>query len=541
MRRFLKVCLWIVLFPLMLTIWLWRKGKLGKVLAGVWVLLVLIFSLPGPSSVEQPGSANRIAGGTTVADVREEVATSVKGLSLAEAVATPERTTAAAPVPTFTSTETATPVLASTQAAAPPSTATIAATQISTQAPTQTPTQAPTQVPTPAVATATPLPTFTPTALTVVAAAPAGLAPGAEVAQLVRVIDGDTIEVNLGGRSESVRYVGMDTPERGQPGYRAATEANTALLGSGPLYLVRDRTDRDRYDRLLRYVYTAEGVFVDAEMVRQGWAQPVEYPPDTLHADEFRQLALEAANAGAGFWSGSSAYDGAMSYGLVNDTINLRSGPGTDFAVSGSAPKGTPLTIFGRNQAGDWVQVRTPDRAGGWMYVPLLTVNVPVTAIGLASNIPVAAQPAVSAPVVAAPVAVAPVQAPPAAPAAPVAPVPVAPAPPASGGLRLGVLNYDGAVSTVESDEYMEIVNGGGPINLQGWRLMDDDGNEFRFPAFEIATGQACRVYTNQIHSEYCGFSFGSDKAIWGNAGDVVMLVDGAGAVVERRCWGSGC
>ena len=141
--------------------------------------------------------------------------------------------------------------------------------------------------------------------------------------QLVRVVDGDTIDVNLGGQLETVRYVGIDTPERGQPGYRAATEANQLLLGSGPLYLVQDRTNRDRYDRLLRYVYTAEGVFVNAEMMRQGWAQPVEYAPDTLHAADFRQLALEAAQSGAGFWAGTSAYDGAMSYGLTTGEINV--------------------------------------------------------------------------------------------------------------------------------------------------------------------------------------------------------------------------
>lgn len=74
----------------------------------------------------------------------------------------------------------------------------------------------------------------------------------------------------------------------------------------------------------MRYLYNADGVFVDAERVRQGWVQPVEYPPDTLHAAEFRRLAQEAAEAGAGFWAGSSAYDGAMSYGFATGAINVR-------------------------------------------------------------------------------------------------------------------------------------------------------------------------------------------------------------------------
>ncbi len=357
----------------------------------------------------------------------------------------------------------------------------------------------------------------------------AGVPAGAETAQLVDVVDGDTIKVLVNGREESVRYVGIDTPERGQPGYRAATEANRALLGSGALFLVRDRTDRDRYDRLLRNVYTADGVFVDGEMVRQGWAQPVEYAPDTRHAAEFRQYALEAAQAGVGFWSGSSAHDGAMAYGLTTGPVNVLKGPGTTYEVSGSAAAGTPVTIFGRNQAGDWVQVRMPDRSGGWMYVPLLAVAVPVTGIGVTSE-GVAASPAATA-----------TSGPAGVPPAAAAPVVAAPVQSGSGGLRLGVLNYDGAVPSVESDEYMEIVNGGGPINLQGWRLMDDDGNVFAFPAFEMAAGQACRVYTNESHPEWCGFSFGSGQAVWGNSGDVVILTDPSGAVVDQKCWKSGC
>ena len=78
--------------------------------------------------------------------------------------------------------------------------------------------------------------------------------PGAVPAQLVKVINGDTIDVSIAGKTERVRDVGVDTPERGQPGYQAATEANRALLGSGPLYLVRDVSDRDKTSskRLIR-------------------------------------------------------------------------------------------------------------------------------------------------------------------------------------------------------------------------------------------------------------------------------------------------
>lgn len=120
-------------------------------------------------------------------------------------------------------------------------------------------------------------------------------------------------------------------------------------------------------------------------------------------------------------------------------------------------------------------------------------------------------------------------------------PPPIPSATVSAGSLRLGELYYDGQVPNVESDEYMEIVNDGPPTNLNGWSLRDDDGNVYAFPDFEMATGQQCRVYTNEVHPEHCGFSFGSGGAIWGNSGDVVELVDPTGSVVDRQCWKSGC
>jgi micrococcal nuclease len=147
--------------------------------------------------------------------------------------------------------------------------------------------------------------------LSAAAAPPAGAPPpGATPATLVTVIDGDTIDVSIAGKVERVRYVAVAAPERGQPGFEAATEANRTLLqagalGAGPLYLVREVSDRDKTSdrRLLRYVYTADGTLVERELVARGFAQPVEYPPDTRFAKEFRQLAVQAAQKRLGFWS----------------------------------------------------------------------------------------------------------------------------------------------------------------------------------------------------------------------------------------------
>src|SRR5690606_19785995 len=104
---------------------------------------------------------------------------------------------------------------------------------------------------------------------------PTGPAPQGDEARVIRIVDGDTIEVVLRGNSETVRYVGVDTPERGQPGYNAAKEANRALVGGKTVYLQIDRTDRDAFGRLLRYIFLEDGTLVNAQLVADGMAQPV--------------------------------------------------------------------------------------------------------------------------------------------------------------------------------------------------------------------------------------------------------------------------
>lgn len=123
-----------------------------------------------------------------------------------------------------------------------------------------------------------------------------------ETAVVVRVVDGDTIIVDLNGVEERLRYIGMDTPETDEPYFDQATAANSLLVTGQTVQLVRDVSDRDRYGRLLRYVYLQDGTFVNAELVRQGWARAAPYPPDTAHADEFAQLEAEAFAARRGIW-----------------------------------------------------------------------------------------------------------------------------------------------------------------------------------------------------------------------------------------------
>jgi len=127
-------------------------------------------------------------------------------------------------------------------------------------------------------------------------------------ARLVRVTDGDTISVTLGGKRERVRLIGIDTPEtkhspRGpQPFADEATDALRGLLGRHPLQLRLDAEERDRYGRLLAYVY-ANDVFVNEAMVRQGWARALRIPPNVRHAKTFDRLAREARRGRLGIWA----------------------------------------------------------------------------------------------------------------------------------------------------------------------------------------------------------------------------------------------
>lgn len=125
---------------------------------------------------------------------------------------------------------------------------------------------------------------------------------------VVRVVDGDTIHVQLGDRVEKVRYIGVNTPEvhhptRGEePGGREATVANRQLVSGRVVRLELDAQARDRYGRLLAYVW-ADGTMVNAELVRRGVAQVMTVPPNVRHQPLFLRLQREARAAGRGLWA----------------------------------------------------------------------------------------------------------------------------------------------------------------------------------------------------------------------------------------------
>ncbi len=250
----------------------------------------------------------------------------------------------------------------------------------------------------------------------------------ASTAPLVtRVIDGDTLEVNIAGTIYKVRYIGIDTPELDdkRAEYSAlaqeATRYNRQLVEGETVRLEQDVSETDKYGRLLRYVYV-DDIFVNAELVRQGLAWAKTYEPDTKYQDTLEKAEAEARQDKIGIWQ------------------KIQPSP------------------------------------------PIIVENVEITYIF-----------------------------------------------------------YDGLVPRVESDEYVEITSlGDQPQDLAGCVLVDisEGYPSFTFPSYILAPGTSIRVYTNEYHPEWGGFSFEYSRAIWNNIEpDVAVLYDNQGKEVSRKSY----
>ena len=128
---------------------------------------------------------------------------------------------------------------------------------------------------------------------------------------VVRVVDGDTVHVRIGARIEKVRYIGVNAPEvhhpvKGEePGGREATDVNRRLVEGRHVRLELDVQARDRYGRLLAYVWIGD-MMINAELVRLGYAQVMTVPPNVRHQALFLELQRDARSAHRGLWRRAS-------------------------------------------------------------------------------------------------------------------------------------------------------------------------------------------------------------------------------------------
>ena len=206
-----------------------------------------------------------------------------------------------------------------------------------------------------------------------------------------------------------------------------------------------------------------------------------------------------------------------MPYALATGNVNIRQGPGTDFDSKTTVPDNTPLTVFGRTPDGEWLQVRTPDRSGGWVSAGLVALAVAASQIEVAQDIP-----AVSAQVDATRGGTAPLAA-------------------DSSAVQIVELNPTG------SDETIVIQNtGADPVDMSGWSIQSYGGNScqpvpeqvFTFPAgFQLAAGAVVRIHSGP---NAAGDLVWTTENIWNNDGDRADLRDAGGQVVSSKAYG-GC
>jgi len=115
------------------------------------------------------------------------------------------------------------------------------------------------------------------------------------------------------------------------------------------------------------------------------------------------------------------------------------------------------------------------------------------------------------------------------------------PTPSTATNVKITKIFYDGLEPRTESDEYVEIKNlGSEPVDLEGWVIKDisEGYPSLTFPAYILQPGKSIRVYTNEIHPEYGGFSFGSGKAVWNNnSPDTAVLYNAQGQEVSRKSY----
>jgi len=146
--------------------------------------------------------------------------------------------------------------------------------------------------------------------------------PGQDLYSVVKVVDGDTLSVSINGKTETIRLIGINTPETVDPrkpvecfGKEASNKAKELLSGKR-VRLETDSTqgDRDKYGRLLRYVWLEYDIFFNKQMISDGYAYEYTYSKPYKYQSEFKQAEAEAKQAKRGLWA-----DGACAIAKTND------------------------------------------------------------------------------------------------------------------------------------------------------------------------------------------------------------------------------
>ncbi len=338
------------------------------------------------------------------------------------------------------------------------------------------------------------------------------------------IIDGATIVVDIRGGLYTVHYAGIDVPATTpsmQPFGPTAKARNAALVLNQVVRLVQAGADKDAHGQLLRYVFLGR-LFINYELVKEGWANPdassTEGNTQQVGCMEtFRQAEQMAMQEGRGVWT--EAFN-ATSTILVAQAPTEQ--PGAALTASPSITR-LPLGTLPRPS---WTPQATLPAASGTALVSnsptgTVSVNTPHTGTAQATGQTASITPHAS-------------------------PSPTKATSVPSGTLVscespyvcFSTIIYTGSIAG-GADQYAEIQNiSNKPVDLTNWKLHADKINlDFTFPLFDIQPGQVCRIYSNELHPDSCGFSFGSSQAVWNATQDCGKLLDAKAGVVSEFCY----
>ena len=137
------------------------------------------------------------------------------------------------------------------------------------------------------------------------------------LAVVERVVDGDTVVLN---NSEKVRFICINTPEKNEDGYIEATNFLKDTLLNKTVLLVKDTTDKDKYGRLLRYVYL-NGTLVNSLIAEKGFGKSFPYAPDIKLCDEIKKAEEEANLSKLGVWKEEIVGDPCVAIGCSEGSV----------------------------------------------------------------------------------------------------------------------------------------------------------------------------------------------------------------------------
>lgn len=127
---------------------------------------------------------------------------------------------------------------------------------------------------------------------------------------VVRVVDGDTVVLSIGGRNEKVRLIGIDAPESVHPDSRKNTEEGvkasehlSSLLDGEKVYISLDAEETDSYGRILAYLWDGDGNMINLRMVEDGYAQVLTISPNVSYSEQFVDAERRAEKNKSGLWA----------------------------------------------------------------------------------------------------------------------------------------------------------------------------------------------------------------------------------------------